>query len=346
MRSKRFSAVMLGVVALMVFGFGVAPALGATGAQTASPPPVTDYGQYPLGLGLIPDGCTSEGASLLRGEQFSVNGGTPVSSLRDLGVIPSGATITMTWTGFATGCENVGLSLSRKIALTPGFDPTTNQYLNVWSYCGPGGDACTGTLALDLADAGEVNCYQYDATAGPPLRVVGPDGSFYSSNGGFNMLISANNGGSGDCTPTPCPEPGAPPGLPAGAEECRPPASTTSAPASSSTSTPTSSTTTTTSSSTTTSSPPSSSTSSPASTTSTSQPPSSTSSPAQSTTIPQSSTTVRPPISTAGPAETATTGAVPLPKTGGSQGDLGRVGLALLATGLLLSAAAIRWRNA
>ncbi|MEZ5266514.1 MAG: hypothetical protein R2755_33045 [Acidimicrobiales bacterium] len=71
-----------------------------------------------------------------------------------------------------------------------------------------------------------VACYQLDANVGPPLEIVGPAGSFYSINGQFNTLLSANNGGAGDCTPPPCEAPNAPADMPAApppARTCRPP---------------------------------------------------------------------------------------------------------------------------
>ncbi|MEZ5236117.1 MAG: hypothetical protein R2749_26000 [Acidimicrobiales bacterium] len=66
-----------------------------------------------------------------------------------------------------------------------------------------------------------VACYQLDANVGPPLEIVGPAGSFYSINGQFNTLLSANNGGAGDCTPPPCEAPNAPADMPAAAAACQ-----------------------------------------------------------------------------------------------------------------------------
>ncbi|MEZ5266513.1 MAG: hypothetical protein R2755_33040 [Acidimicrobiales bacterium] len=57
--------------------------------------------------------------------------------------MPNNASITMTWTGYAPGCEGIGVSLSRKVSRTVGFNENDNQYLNVWSYCGPGGNPAT-----------------------------------------------------------------------------------------------------------------------------------------------------------------------------------------------------------
>ncbi len=229
MRSRRFGAVLLAGLAMLFVAFGAAPAFGAHGAQNASPPAVTDYANYPLGLGIIPAGCATEGEGLLIGEQFSINGGDPLADLRSAGEIPADATITMTWTGYAPGCEGIGLSLSRKVAPAPTFNADVNQYVNVWSYCGPGGTACAGSLTLDLSVSTGVACYQIDANAGPPLNVVGPAGSFYSMNGQFNTLISANNGGTEPCGVAPCLQTGSPGDMPSTAAACADVATTTTA---------------------------------------------------------------------------------------------------------------------
>jgi len=232
MRGRRIVAAFGGALvatALALLGpaSSVVGAGAPAGAEAAGPAPVTDYARYPLGLGIVPDTCTAQGADLLVGEQFAVDGGTPVASLGALGPVDGGATIVLTWSGYAPGCDGVGVSLSRKIVSIPWFDPSVDQHLNAWSYCGPGAAPCTGTLRLDLAEAAAAPCYQLDATIGPPLRIVGPSGSFYSLNGRFNTLVSAANGGMPDCPYEPCPVPGTPEGLPAGAEACRPGPATT-----------------------------------------------------------------------------------------------------------------------
>jgi hypothetical protein len=325
MNARRVSALLMAALAVVVLGIGTAPAFGAPGRQTTSPEPVTDYENYPLGLGIIPDGCTAQGADLLVGEQFSMNGGAAVSTLWALGNVPSDAVLTMTWTGYAAGCEGIGVSLSRKVARQKFFDAADNQYLNVWSYCGPDAQPCAGMLVLDLGADPSVACYQLDANAGPPLQVVGPAGSFYSLNGQFNTLISANNGGTGDCTPAPCLVPGAPADLPANADACEEPPlpSTTDAPSSSTTEAPSTST-----------------TEAPVTT----QPPVTTEAP-QTTSTTQSPVTSGP-VSTQSPANPSTTAAGQLPATGAGNGDLARFGVTVLAAGMLLAAATRRWRTA
>jgi hypothetical protein len=202
---------------------GSTAAFAQSGAQSASPPSITDYANYPLALNppIIPAGCTTQGPGILTGTQYSMNGGAPVGDLSALGQIPANASITMTWSGYAQNCEGIGVSLSRKIAQQVGFSEADNQYLNAWSYCGPQGNPCTGTLTLDLSQAAPVACYQMDANVGPPLQIVGPGGAFYSINGKFNTLLSANNGGAEPCAPAPCPVPGSPPDMPASSAACQ-----------------------------------------------------------------------------------------------------------------------------
>jgi hypothetical protein len=166
------------------------------------------------------------------GEQFTVTlpGEEPevVADLRDLTVptMVPGTVIEMTWTGFAPGCDGAGISLSMKRAQAPTFDPDVEQTLidSAYEYCGPLDDACVlddGVFRLQITLPPEAACYyQVDAVVGPPLRTVwnandeqgNPLGSFYSDDtrvandrpGGFNTLISAANGGAGDCEPPPC----------------------------------------------------------------------------------------------------------------------------------------------
>jgi hypothetical protein len=184
---------------------------------------VTDYGSYPPPL---PAGCNADGSNILTGVQYST-GAQTVTNLRDFVPTPAGGqTITMTWTGFAPGCESAGISLSIKLSPTATtFDPSANQYLTDFSYCGPDGPLCTApfTLTLVMPGADRVPCWQLDAAIGPPLAVVGPDGSFYGNlNGVRNMLISAQNGGVGNCGTYPRCVGAADPGLPADSPLCAP----------------------------------------------------------------------------------------------------------------------------
>ncbi|MEY2457184.1 MAG: hypothetical protein QOK06_2278 [Acidimicrobiaceae bacterium] len=165
--------------------------------------PITDYANYPDAItpSLFPAGCSARGPAILTGTTFTVNG----VSAPDLGsfTLSAGDTVTMTWTGFAPGCDTVGISLSAKRADAPFFQPGVNQELiPPFGYCGPGGSACDPATGLSLTvPARRVACnFQLDAVIGPPLSVVGPGGSFYDSSirgSGSNMLISSNNGGAG-----------------------------------------------------------------------------------------------------------------------------------------------------
>jgi hypothetical protein len=155
----------------------------------------------------MPAGCTVEGAAVVPGVQFSANGQSS-SDLRTLAIAP-GDTITMSWDAFAPGCETLGVGFSVKISQDVIFDIADNQYLQSFSYCGPEGPLCAtpGSVSIQLPSAELVPCYQLDAHIGPPLAIVGPDGSYYGNAqnpGRPDMLISAQNGGTGSCEVPPC----------------------------------------------------------------------------------------------------------------------------------------------
>jgi hypothetical protein len=159
--------------------------------------------------------------------QFFIDNGTPVSSLRDFTTaqMDAGDRLNMTWTGFAPGCEGIGVGLSRKITPFVYFDVGANQWAQYSAYCGPGGIACAAPylLSMTLNPTVDVPCYQIDAHLGPQLLDVGPAGTFYS-NAQFNMLISAFNGGTTPCDVAPCP---GNPEIPAAAIACESTTSTT-----------------------------------------------------------------------------------------------------------------------
>ena len=192
-------------VLLCATAFGVAPA-GAQTSDDPSPPPITDFANFPLGLGIVPATCTSQGASAVVNPRFSVDGGPEVSDLRRLNLLPPAQAVVMRWDGFAAGCEQIGVALSRKSSGATVFDPTIDQVLDRTAYCGPeaGAIPCASpfqlTLFLDARPSDpSIPCYQVDASLGPPLAVVGPSGSFYGHGQPFNMLISAWNGGTEPC---------------------------------------------------------------------------------------------------------------------------------------------------
>ena len=196
-RRRSFAAVLVALAATASSWMGAAPA-------SAEPPPnpITDYANYPSGIvpAIIPDGCAPP---FVTGLLFSA-GGDSSSNLANLSLEP-GEVVDMSWTGFSTGCENLGLSLALKRADGPTFDPTTNQELVTFDYCGPGGDTCVAGndgrfhLTFTMRPRTDVCNWQVDSIIGPPLAVVGPGGSFYTDSArGDNQpstLLSANNGG-------------------------------------------------------------------------------------------------------------------------------------------------------
>lgn len=187
---------------LVLGGVTVSASLATAASGPVGVDPIVDYSNYPNGI--IPSGCGAQGDALVNGELFTVDG-ISAGSLRDLTIGPTDS-VTMTWDSFAPGCESAGVSLSVKTAPSPNFDPSVDQYLAGFDYCGPGGPSCTAPfrLTIDMRVIGGTTCYQLDANAGRPLEVVGPSGSYYSLNQPINMLISALNGGSTPCQVVPC----------------------------------------------------------------------------------------------------------------------------------------------
>ncbi|MFN0027816.1 MAG: LPXTG cell wall anchor domain-containing protein [Acidimicrobiales bacterium] len=174
---------------------------GVSHAQVA---PVVDYGTYPPAL---PVGCPEGGAALINVRFTSATATS--ASLRTLPLVP-GQSFTMLWDGFAPGCEGVGVGLSSKVATLATFDENADYWLYEFAYCGPeaGATPCAAganSLTLRVPPLPDVPCYQLDAHLTPPLAQVGPDTGYYSAtlNGVRNMLVSAQNGGSGDCSPLP-----------------------------------------------------------------------------------------------------------------------------------------------
>jgi hypothetical protein len=206
---------------LLAFASAVAGLLvfATSGTSNADVAPIADFSTYPPAL---PASCTVSGPDVVVGEQFS-SGGTTVADLRDLAPAP-GATITMTWTGFAPGCEGVGVGLSSKVAPNTAFDGAASYFLHNFAYCGPeaGATPCAAPfqLSVQVPTAAESPCYQIDAHLAPPLIRVGPNAAYYGVlNGVRNLLISALNAGQAPCEPlTPC---ASNPDVPASAFECQ-----------------------------------------------------------------------------------------------------------------------------
>jgi hypothetical protein len=224
-RQRALALVLITLGALLAFT-GPGPFGSVASAQTNTNGGVTinsinGYAAYPDDASL-PPGCNA--FSVLQGLQYRVDpdgagaqpAGAPVGTLSALGNLPFGATVIMTWTGYSTGCTSV-ISLSVKRADGPVFDPATNQELLTFVACDAAGNGCTvapGSYRLELTmpTFNQGGChYQVDAVVGPPLDVVGPNGSYYSNvyresfpntmnETGDSMLIHANNG-RGVCEP-------------------------------------------------------------------------------------------------------------------------------------------------
>lgn len=223
---QRALALVLITLGALLASTGAGPLGSAASAQTntnggVSINSISSYATYPDDA-ILPPGCNA--FSVLQGLQYRVDpdgagaqpAGAPQGSLAALGSLPFGATVIMTWTGYTQGCASV-ISLSVKRADGPVFDPQTNQELLTFVACDAAGNGCTvapGSYRLELTmptfDQGGCH-YQVDAVVGPPLDVVGPNGSYYSNvyresfpntmnETGDSMLIHANNG-RGVCEP-------------------------------------------------------------------------------------------------------------------------------------------------
>ena len=180
---------------------------GTAGAQGTAKP-VTDYSTYPAAL---PSLCPQGGGALTG---FDNGRGDTATALHDLDV-RHGDTVTMSWTGFHSGCvaadgtPAITVGLAAYDSPTLRFDASVDQQLlDGWTACGAAGAACakTGdryTLSMTLPTT-DVCKVQLDAHLGLPLAVVGPNGSYYSQalrGSGTNRLISAANFGLEPCVP-------------------------------------------------------------------------------------------------------------------------------------------------
>lgn len=218
---KRLLGVLLAIGGMFVLTNGIGMAL----AQGQPDIPTTNaYEGYPLNGGVVPAGCTAQGADILTGETYSVNGGTAFEDMRQINAT-IGDTVTMNWTGEAPGCSSAIITLSMKATGFKTFVIEDNQYNVLSSSCGTSeGPSCAEidrTLSLELSPiGGTVSCFQIDSHLGPPLEVVGPEGSYYGSlNGVRNILIGAKNAGTDPCVTQPCAVSGI--SAPAAAPSCR-----------------------------------------------------------------------------------------------------------------------------
>lgn len=221
-RRRSSLAVLLVATGILLAFTGSGP-FGATASAQNPVNPGANVPSIPTGAAsqtypddaILPAGCVA--GSVLTGLQYQIDpdgtGAAPAGAPRgDLafGDIPPGATIIMTWSGWSQDCASV-ISLSVKRAEQATFNPNSNQDLISFAACEADGDGCTvapGSFRLELTmpTIAAGGCfYQVDAVVGPPLDVVGPNGSFYHNDNrslfpatmnetGDNMLIHANNG--------------------------------------------------------------------------------------------------------------------------------------------------------
>jgi hypothetical protein len=310
-RARRHLALAFGVGLAVTLPVACAFIDAADGATLASPG-YSAYATYPAGA--VPAGCS--GASFTGNAYSQTHAGatTQLASLRQILRLDPGDVITWTFTGSGT-CTQATLAL--KDAPGPTFDPSVDQRLLLPYGALPVSDGQGGTVSYTVGDD---TCFaQLDAVAGPPLAVIGPHGSYYTSStrtqngkpGGVTTLVDAWNGAIDGCNTTPTtstPPTTAPPATTTttSSSTSAPPSTTTTAPAVT-TSTPSS----------TSSTQPSTPTSTPPPASSTTEPPpptTSTPSPSSTTSAPSSTTSSRPALtSTTAPAPTTTTTATEPP---------------------------------
>jgi hypothetical protein len=177
---------------------GVMLAVTSTATAQTLPPLVTDYANYPdTPEAMLTPGCDFTGVS---GTMFSVNGSAPVGNLGELPEFQAGDVVTMTWTGVVDACVGSAISLVVKIPTEPFFDASVDQPTGEGGYTVGTLTAGLGSLSFTMPDLTPFDreCdYQMDAVVGVPLKVVGPNGSFFSANlRGDNRrttLLSARN---------------------------------------------------------------------------------------------------------------------------------------------------------
>ncbi len=200
-RTSVLSYVARGLAAASIVTLAV---IGVTGAADANVnvTPVTNYSAYPEA---IPAGCPA-GAGALEDLSFSNGRGDTADDLGGLAV-KHGDTVTMSWLDFHQGCLDANKGPAIMVGMAaydrggPAFDPNVDQkLLGGWKTCGAGADPCAkdeNRYHLSVITPTTLPCdVQLDAFMGRPLKVVGPNGSFYSASlredsEGQNRLLSA-----------------------------------------------------------------------------------------------------------------------------------------------------------
>jgi hypothetical protein len=193
-------------VAALVSAIAVVLGASAAAAQTG---PATDYGSYPPAL---PAGCPDVPAAL-EGLRWATSTGGDSTELATLGLRP-GDTVTASWAAFGPGCVDADgapriiFSLAAYEGGATPFDPLVDQSLLAgWASCGPGVGECERSgdrysLEVSLPSSGACAA-QLDLVIGPPLAVVGPSGSYFSSvarnDNGPNLLIASGSPATSPC---------------------------------------------------------------------------------------------------------------------------------------------------
>ena len=214
--STRKVGYAVGLLIAVLGGLFVTFASTAGAATEATVAPIgktnpADYATYPDGM--IPGSCGTDGAAVLANVSYTITHAGVDRTVTNLSAeqLFIGDTVTMSWTGYANGCDTLGVSLAVKSTDHNTFVITDNQHLVSYQYCS--GSDCNANaqgvrhLSIQVPSKQAACNFQFDAVIGPPLNVVGPNGSYYGNglrqqagkHGGPNMLIGASNGGKGEC---------------------------------------------------------------------------------------------------------------------------------------------------
>ena len=199
---------LLLVFVVLLLALGAASQVAAQVIPAPLPELVEDYANYPATPeAILNPGCT---AGSVVGFEFSVREidtatgvlGPPSPFVPDLDLLPavqSGDVVTMRWASVAPACVGSAIAITVKASTQPFFDPTRNQLtpradglgdagysVGILTSTGPGSISLTMpdlSILIPLFPELGLDCdYQIDGIVGVPLRDVGPDGSFFSSN--------------------------------------------------------------------------------------------------------------------------------------------------------------------
>jgi hypothetical protein len=215
LRSTTSRKVTFAVGLLCVLVAAVLTTLSPSAQAATTATPITDFVNYPnFTPSLIPASCKVDGPNVLQGVTYVMNHNGTNTTGTDLSAftLVIGDKVTMNWTDYTPGCEDIGISFTIKATQHPTFVAQDDQHLVSFAFCS-GADCGTakdfGHLTITIPPKEDACNFQLDAVIGPPLKNVGPSGSYYSNQvrqsvtppkaNGPNMLIGSNNGGSGKC---------------------------------------------------------------------------------------------------------------------------------------------------